>query len=211
MTPQEPRRVLLVFVKAPAPGRVKTRLAKELGEVEAAEIYRQLGHRIVTRLQGGDYRIVIYYDPPDSEHEIREWLGDGEQEYLPQPHGDLGERLCYAFEWGFSEADLVCVVGTDIPGLDRGEVESAFSWLLGAEGVDAVFGPALDGGYYLLSLRRPAPSLFEGIPWSTDRVLEESMKRADDLSLEVRSLSTLADVDRVEDLPDDFRHNRNVR
>ena len=204
MAPETPQRVLMVFVKEPTPGRVKTRIAKELGETEAAEIYRRLGRRIMRQLRGGDYRTVIYYDPPASEPEIRKWLGDREHEYLPQQSGDLGERLTHAVEWGFGEGDLVCVVGTDIPGLDRHRVESAFSLISNPEGVDAVFGPAVDGGYYLLALRRPAPDLFKGIPWSTDRVLEESMKRANRLGLKVESLSVLADVDRVEDLPDEF-------
>ncbi len=191
----------MVFAKEPVPGRVKTRIAKELGEVEAADIYRRLGRRVVQQLRGGDYRTVICYDPPASEPEIRKWLGEKEHEYLPQQSGDLGERLTHAVEWGFGEGDLVCVVGTDIPGLDRHRVERAFSLLSDPEGVDAVFGPAVDGGYYLLALRRPTPDLFKGIPWSTDRVLEESMKQANGLGLKVESLSVLADVDRVEDLP----------
>ena len=191
----------MVFAKEPAPGRVKTRIAKELGEAEAAEIYRRLGRRVVQQLRGGDYRTVICYDPPASEPEIRKWLGEKEHEYLPQQSGDLGERLTHAVEWGFGEGDLVCVVGTDIPDLDRHRVESAFSLLSDPEGADAVFGPAVDGGYYLLALRRPTPDLFKGIPWSTDRVLEESMKQANGLGLKVESLSVLADVDRVEDLP----------
>ena len=208
MAPETPRRILMVFAKAPTPGQVKTRIAKELGATAAADIYRRLGRRMVRQLRGGDYRMVIYYDPPASEPEIRTWLGDGEHEYLPQRSGDLGERLTHAVEWGFGEGDLVCVVGTDIPGLDRQKVESAFSLLSDPEGADAVFGPAMDGGYYLLALRRPAPDLFRGIPWSTDRVLEESMKRANGLGLKVESLLALTDVDRVEDLPDEFRHYR---
>ena len=205
MTRQGPPNVLMVFAKAPIPGRVKTRLAEELGEVEAAEIYRELGLRTVRQLDGGSYRTVIYYDPPDSVDEMRDWLGTEDHEYLPQPEGDLGKRLIHAFEWGFSEGELVCVVGTDILGLDASLIERAFSLLSGSSGADAVLGPATDGGYYLLGLRQRAPGLFEGISWSTDRVLDESMKRAEDLGLSVKSLLPLADVDRAEDVPEEYR------
>ena len=75
MAPETPQRILMVFAKAPTPGRVKTRIAKELGAAEAAEIYRRLGRRIVRQLRGGDYRTVIYYDPPASEPEIRKVAG----------------------------------------------------------------------------------------------------------------------------------------
>lgn len=206
MTSGSRTRVLVVFVKAPVPGRVKTRLAEGLGDEAAAEVYRQLGKRVVRQLGGGEYRLVIYYDPPDSEPSIRRWLGESAPlRYLPQPGGDLGRRLRHAFDWGFERADLVCVVGTDIPELDRSVVETAFSLLddLGEHGV--VVGPALDGGYYLLALSRPAPELFRAMPWSTDRVLEETMRRAHTLGLWVRSLTPLADVDRAEDLAPELR------
>ena len=202
------RRVLLVFAKAPIPGLVKTRLATDVGALDATKIYRRLGRQVTEQLRGGAYRTVIYYDPPDSEHVIRAWLGDNAEEYLPQKPGDLGDKLAHAFEWGFGEGDLVCVVGTDIPELDRSRVEEAFSLLSEPGGPDAVFGPALDGGYYLLGLRQPAPGLLAGIPWSTDRVLLESVRRAHQLGLTVRSLSALADVDRAEDLPDRFRSHQ---
>ncbi len=206
MTSGSRTRVLVVFVKAPVPGRVKTRLAEGLGHTAAAKVYRRLGKRVVRQLEGGEYRVVIYYDPPDSELSIRQWLGESPRlEYLPQPEGDLGRRLQHAFDWGFERGDLVCVVGTDIPELDRNLVEAAFSVLEGPGEHAAVIGPALDGGYYLLALSRPVPELFSAMPWSTDQVLEETMRRAQTLGLRVRSLTPLADVDRAEDLAPDLR------
>lgn len=200
------RRILLIFAKAPVPGRVKTRLAEELGEHGAAEYYRVLGGGVLDRLRGGDYRAVIYHDPPDAASAMHAWLGaeDG-IEFLPQPGGGLGERLDGAFAWGFGRGELVCVVGTDIPELGRAEVEGAFARLEDPEGPDAVFGPALDGGYYLLALRRPAPSLFGLRAWSTGSVLEESLSRAEELGLRVDLLRPLADIDRPEDLPEELR------
>ena len=197
------RFIVFVFVKAPIPGRVKTRLAASLGRVEAARLYQSLAHRIVKRVGAGGYRTVVYFDPPSAEADVRAWLGHG-REYLPQPEGDLGERLRQAFARGFEEADWVSVVGTDIPDLDRAAVERAFELVSGSEGPDAVFGPAIDGGYYLVALSRAAPGLFEGIAWSTPAVLEESLRRADALGLTVGLLDPLADIDRAEDLPDEL-------
>ncbi len=83
-------------------------------------------------------------------------------------------------------------------------MERSFELVSASEGPDAVFGPALDGGYYLLALSRPAPGLFEGIAWSTGAVLEESLRRAEALGLTVGFLDSLADIDRGEDLPDEL-------
>lgn len=199
------KRLLLVFVKAPDPGRVKTRLARELGDQEAARIYRRMGRRVVEGLEGGPYRMVIYFDPADAGARIREWLGGSGMEFLAQPPGGLGDRLAHAFEWGFARAEQVCVVGTDIPDLDRTVVASAFEALGGPPGTDAVFGPAVDGGYYLLALCTKAPGLFEGIPWSTDRVLATSLGRADAAGLAVHLGPTLADVDHPSDVPPSLR------
>ena len=193
------RCVVFVFVKAPVPGRVKTRLASALGDIGAARLYRSLARRIVERVGTGEYRTVVYFDPPGAEREIRGWLGP-EREYRPQPGGNLGERLRRAFAVGFREADCVAVVGTDIPELDARVVVRAFDLVSGPGSANVVFGPALDGGYYLLALDRPAPGLFEGIAWSTGTVLAESIRRARDLGLTVRLLDPLADIDREEDL-----------
>lgn len=195
------RATLVVFAKAPRPGQVKTRLAAALGEEEAAGLYRRMGRRIVDGLRGGPFRTVVHFAPADAEAELRGWLGEDELDFRPQVAGDLGMRMSAAFEEAFRRAERVCIVGTDAPGLDRGRVEKALSLLDDPSGADAVFGPALDGGYYLLALRRPAPELFRDIPWSTSRVLELSLARAEASGLRVRMLDVLNDVDRPQDIP----------
>jgi rSAM/selenodomain-associated transferase 2/rSAM/selenodomain-associated transferase 1 len=199
------RRILLVFAKAPRVGRVKTRLARDVGSEEAARIYREMGRAIVDRLRSGRYRLVVCHAPADGGAEVGDWLGREGLELRPQARGDLGDRMRFAFEEAFAEGDRVCIVGTDSPDLDRDRVVRAFERVEAEDGPDAVFGPALDGGYYLLALRRPAPALFREIPWSTSKVLARSLERAREAGLRHESLEPLRDVDRLEDLPAAFR------
>jgi rSAM/selenodomain-associated transferase 2/rSAM/selenodomain-associated transferase 1 len=205
---------LLVFAKAPLPGRVKTRLAGELGEKGAADLYRRMGRLVVDRVRTGPWRTVICYDPPGEEGAVRDWLrGGAPLEYRPQTGGDLGARMADAFAAGFERAHRsthgasspggapVVVIGTDAPDLDRAIVAEAFRSLQRPGGPGLVLGPATDGGYYLLGLRSPAPDLFRDIPWSTDRVLEGTLAKARDLGLRHTLLEPLSDVDRPEDVP----------
>lgn len=193
-------RTLLVFAKSPEPGRVKTRLARVMGPARAAELYRRMGRRVVDQLRGGDYRIVVCFDPPDAERAVRRWLGADSLSFRPQSPGDLGERMVRAFEGAFRRAEEVCVVGTDAPSVDRTVISRAFREL---ERVDVVLGPARDGGYYLMALKRPIPALFRDVPWSTDAVLEVTLERARELGLAVAQLEERSDVDTVEDLGPD--------
>ena len=111
--------------------------------------------------------------------------------------GDLGRRLTAAFQEAFREGTHVVVVGTDAPGVRRSVVEDAFQRL---EQGDLVLGPATDGGYYLLGLSRPAPELFQDIPWSTDGVLEATRSKGRALGLREETLGILPDIDTLEDL-----------
>jgi len=191
------RDTLLVFAKAPVPGRVKTRLAAEVGAEEATRIYRTMGKQIVDRVRSGTHRTLVCFDPPNALPRFRRWLGTRDLTFWPQEGGDLGERMMLAFRRAFEEADRVCVIGTDVPKLGRPAVSAAFSAL---ERCDVVFGPAKDGGYYLLALRRPVPALFEEISWSTASVLRESLARAQAAGLVVECLEPLDDLDTAADL-----------
>ena len=195
--PEHAKRTLLVFAKAPIAGRVKTRVAAELGDETAARIYRRLGRTVANQVRHGRYRTVVCYDPPGERARVSRWLGE-DLEYRPQVGGDLGERLTAAFAWAFSEADHVCVIGTDAPDVNAQMVEQAFDGLTD-HGV--VMGPAKDGGYYLLGLRSPTPELFRGVPWSTDTVAETTRATARRMGLSVMELPVLTDVDHARDVP----------
>lgn len=193
------RDVVLIFARAPVPGRVKTRLAREVGDERAAAIYLGLGRRVVDQLREGPWRTQVCFDPPEEETRVRRWLGEAGLRFRAQGEGGLGERMNEAFGAAFEEgAARVCIVGTDAPGVDEARVAEAFHAL---DAADAVFGPALDGGYYLLALREPAPELFRDVPWSTGAVLRTSLRRAREAGLRVRTLEPLGDVDRAADLP----------
>jgi rSAM/selenodomain-associated transferase 2/rSAM/selenodomain-associated transferase 1 len=201
--PSAERRTVVVFAKAPTPGRVKTRLAAEVGTKEAVRIYRSLGRGTVDALRGGPHRLVVYVDPPGpaTAAAMHEWLGREGLEYRPQSEGELGVRMARAFDECLDEADSVCIVGTDIPGIDRDTVHRAFDTLREA---DVVFGPATDGGYYLVAMRRRHPDLFAAIAWSTATVLATTLARASEAGLRVALLEVRTDVDTLADVPEEL-------
>lgn len=193
--------VLLVFVKAPRPGAVKTRLAAAVGGEAAAAVYRALAEQVVRATEPcGAYERVFLFDPPGGGPELEAWLGP--VPLRPQASGDLGERMAAAFAQAFAEgARRAAVIGTDAADLSRAIVEEA---LQGLAEHDLVVGPARDGGYYLLALDRPRPELFADVAWSTPAVLETTLARAAALGLRVRQLPPLTDVDTLDDLRRDW-------
>ena len=200
-----PGRLLVLFTRYPEPGRAKTRLVPALGPEGACALQRRMTERTVRRIATpgsiAPWRIEVRYEGGDATA-MRGWLGGGPA-LTPQGTGDLGVRLLAAFDEGFSAgARAVVVIGSDCPELGAGDVADAFQELAG---VDAVFGPASDGGYYLVGLRDSARAaaarLFAGIPWGGDAVLAASLSAAAHAGLSVSLLRTLADVDRPGDLP----------
>ncbi len=203
--PASTGRILLIFARAPRPGEVKTRLARGVGAEEALRIYRRMGRQVVDRVRTGPYRTVLFFDPPGEKSLLTEWLGEENLRFRSQTSGDLGRRMHSAFQWAFRTGGPVCIIGTDAPKIDVGLLEAAFHALERSSGPDAVFGPATDGGYYLVGLRRPDDRLFRDIPWGTATVLEESLRAARETGLVVELLPPLSDVDHPEDIPEEFR------
>lgn len=195
--PAAPAATILVFLKAPRPGTVKTRLAREIGPGPALHVYRTLAEGQLRRLPT-DWPVELHYTPADALDEMERWLGR-EPTFFPQAEGDLGARLALAVERAFSrDARRVLCIGADCPALDAAFLRSAVARL--ADGADVVFGPARDGGFTLVGLVRSIPALFESIPWSTNRTLESSLSRARNLGLRADPLQCLDDVDTLGDL-----------
>jgi uncharacterized protein len=182
---------LVIFVKAPRPGEVKTRLEKTIGAAGALSAYETLVKTLVKRLAKLP-EAELRYTPDDASAEVQDWIQPG-WTAAPQGPGDLGQRLQRAFDQAFaSGARHVVIIGSDCPGITPRDIEDAWKAL---PDHDMVAGPSLDGGYWLIGLRQPQPSLFEGIPWSTERVLGETLKKARDQGLHLHLLRMLTDVD----------------
>jgi hypothetical protein len=189
---------ILVFVRAPEAGRVKTRLAATLGAEGALRVYRRLAEHAVREARAAGAELRIHFTPPDREAEVRAWLGDGPL-YLPQSTGDLGARMEAAFRAAFAAgAERVVIIGSDLPDLSAALLRRAVDAL---DTHPAVLGPARDGGYYLLGMRTMIPGVFTDILWSTPEVLALTLHRMRAAGIEPALLETLSDVDEAGDLP----------
>lgn len=192
---------ILVFARYPTPGQAKTRLIPALGPEGAAQLYQWLAERMIDQVRAlqrqGSVDVAIWHSGATTEAMIN-WLGK-DLIYCAQPEGDLGHRLATAMAWAFNQGyGAALVIGTDCPDLDAAILKQGLESL--ATGVDLVLGPAQDGGYYLLGLAAPQPTLFEGIAWSTSAVLAQTKAQAQRLHLTVADLPILTDIDTPEDL-----------
>jgi len=194
------KRLLIVFTRHPEPGRAKTRLIPLLGAEGAADLQRQMTLRTIVTARRAQRRISADIDVRYSGGDpsvFGLWLGP-DLSYRPQGGGDLGRRMAESFGEGFAAgAAEVVIIGADIPNLTEDLLERAFASLAGS---DLVLGPALDGGYYLIGLRRAIPELFEAIAWGAGEVLGRTLELAERLGLSVAMLDPLPDVDEPEDI-----------
>lgn len=185
---------LLIFIKNPILGKVKTRLAGTLGPERALEIYgRLLGHTRQVAASFAGERWLFYSDFIDEQDD---WDAR-EFRKLVQSPGDLGHRMERAFAQAFEAGPgSVLIIGSDCPLLSPAILEQALEML---QRKPLVMGPATDGGYYLLGMRQFTPALFRNMEWSTERVAQETLARAASLGLELGLLPELPDIDYEED------------
>lgn len=196
-----PRDCVLVFVRAPEAGRVKTRLAARLGPDAALRVYRRLAEHALAqaRALGPDVEVRVHFTPADAEAAVRSWLGEGVT-YLPQLDSpDLGARMHEAFMEAFEDGfTRVVVVGSDLPELSADLLRRALDLV---DRHRVVIGPARDGGYWLLGMREMVGPVFHGVPWSTGRVLARTLEILEGMGIAPALLEELADVDEAGDLP----------
>ncbi|MDP3816510.1 TIGR04282 family arsenosugar biosynthesis glycosyltransferase [Pseudomonas sp.] len=188
---------LHMLARAPVPGRVKTRLIPALGREGACDLQRLLLERALQLpVEGFSERFLWLDDVPDASLQaLAEELG---WTLVEQPAGDLGERMRCIATLGLAGSDAVILIGNDCPALDAGYLNNACEAL---QGQPVVIGPAEDGGYVLLGLRRITALLFSDIPWGTEQVLRMTRERLQQLDWGHHLLPELWDVDRPEDLP----------
>ena len=194
---------LIIFVKYPEPGQVKTRIGKIIGIEKAADMYSSFVHHIVNNLIDSDsFQISVSYTPEDRDKFIKGWLNSNGINYFPQNGKSLGEKISNAFEHSFSNGfNNTIIIGSDCVELNQETIVMAFNYL--NNNSDCVIGPTYDGGYYLIGLKsRNFPYIFENISWSSDLVFDETIKKINYLNLKCTVLEKLNDVDDIDDLND---------
>jgi rSAM/selenodomain-associated transferase 1 len=192
------KRRLIVYAKCPLAKYAKTRLGSVIGEEQAAGVYARLLYTYLLDLLRVDLSDITIELSVASVTDVA-FFADAFPELMvrPQVEGDLGQRMAASFERAFAEgAEIVVLTGSDIPGLDSRLACAAFKALATTS---VVIGPAEDGGYYLIGMRAPGAPLFDGIEWSSERVLAQTEALARAQSLEITYLPERSDVDTVED------------
>lgn len=191
-------KALILFIKAPRRGTVKTRLQPQLTPSVALQLYRAMVEDLLDTLSTlSNCDIYIYYYPADAHEEVLSWLGE-KWNFHPQQGEDLGARMANAF------ADLVSqnypkivLAGSDIPSIDRQTIEEAFNQL---DKSDLVIGPCDDGGYYLIGMKQLHRQIFQNMNWSHDQVLAQTLHKTHAAGLEVRQLEMKSDIDAFADV-----------
>lgn len=184
---------LLVFIKNPEKGKVKTRLAATVGDDKALAIYKALmNHTRNIALATNANRLLFYSQQINNKDK---WSNEDFQKHL-QAEGDLGTKMKLAFATAFKEPQKVIIIGSDCASLTPDIVAEAFIKL---ETTDFVIGPAMDGGYYLLGMRSFEPSVFDNIEWSTESVFEDTVKAIEKLGKTYTLVEELSDIDYEED------------
>lgn len=199
---------IILFVKYPENENVKTRLQRHLDKNFVIELYKCFVYDIINTIKVTKNHFRIYFTPPAALSKIREWLGN-EYYYYPQEGFNLGERMEIAFKKtflnGFSKA---IIIGSDIPFITGKIIKEALEF----EPHDAVIGPSIDGGYYLIGFKNEKflPDIFKNINWSMSNVYEETIKIFKKNKYNLKYLPVLRDIDRLEDLRIIFKENKDI-
>ena len=196
---KHPDTTILVFCKAPMAGQVKTRLMPQLNAEQAAEIHMTLTHRILKLLSDAELCPIQLWCSPDSNHPFFRGCTDKYPLTLHKQLGsDLGERMFHAISDALQTSSNVLLIGCDCPTLTIHDFDSAIHALNG--NYDAVIAPAEDGGYVMIGLNQSHSDLFLNMTWGNEHVLNSTLKRAEELSLNVYKTGLQWDVDSFDDL-----------
>lgn len=185
-------RALVIFASAPEKGRVKSRIAADLGPDEALTAYRTLAEHAVAAASHVEWcRKTIAYSPNEKGDAMRDWFGDL-FDYCPQGDGDLGRRMLSVLERSLAdEAERVVLIGVDCPGVNDTVISEAFTRL---DQADVVIGPSFDGGYYLIGMKKAHKPLFTDIPFGTGDTLQKTLSTARREGIRVSLLEWKRDV-----------------
>ncbi|MEO0377388.1 MAG: TIGR04282 family arsenosugar biosynthesis glycosyltransferase [Cyanobacteria bacterium P01_A01_bin.17] len=204
--PVQGKACVLMFVKAPHPGNVKTRLGKTIGNERAAELYTYFAQDVLVTLCQLPVTPLIFFAPDDARLQIAEWLKG--QQYYPQQGEELGDRMSYAFNCCFDLGyEQALIVGSDSPDLPLNYLQTALEQL---EAGQVVLGPSEDGGYYALGFTAEnyCPQVFQGIEWSTEKVRSQTLRILERHARPVYELPTWYDIDTLNELQRFYQQNQ---
>ncbi len=202
---------LCIFVKAPVPGKVKTRLMPFLTPDRCVALYKALANDVIATAGKTGLDLFVFFHPPGAENKITGWLGK-DYRIFAQNGNDLGQRMLHAFETVFEmNYERACIIGSDLPEIRPGILKAAARVLCHAS---AAIGPSHDGGYYLIGFARDslARLVFEKIDWGGPKVLEQTLHRLRKAEINPALLPVLHDIDTPGDLVELKRrleHNSN--
>ena len=189
------KEAIIIFVRNPELGKVKTRLAKGIGDERALQVYIKLLQHTHNCVSAIDCDRFVYYVDEITMHDL--WVNNLYHKKVQQGN-DLGERMMLAFSELFQHGySKIIIIGSDCPGLSSAILKNAFNKLNEA---DIVLGPSTDGGYYLLGMKIVHPQLFQHIQWSTDTVLKDTQKIISSINKSATLLPELTDIDEAKDL-----------
>jgi uncharacterized protein len=196
---------IIIFCKYPVEGNVKTRVAKTIGNEFAVNLYKLLSeYTFQELLKTENVFQYLFYDNIAERDNIKKWAGS-EFSFELQEGNDLGEKMYNAFKKVIDRGSTkTIIVGTDIPDISSDDIQKAFQALNNS---DVVIGPAKDGGYYLLGMKKLYRSFFTGIEWSKDTVFKKTLEKINSLDLSYSMLPELIDIDTEEDLKNWFAND----
>jgi rSAM/selenodomain-associated transferase 1 len=198
-------KALIIFVRNPELGKVKTRLAADVGNENALLIYKKLlQHTFEITQQSQAHKFIFYADKiePDDMWQQENYFK------LLQDKKDLGNRMQSAFENIFKKGyNKVCIIGSDCFELSADMIDKSFAYL---DTYDLIIGPANDGGYYLLAMKNEIKDVFKNIDWSTEKVLQQTIKKTREKKYTYLLLDKLNDVDTVTDVPQLWKEDLHI-
>jgi len=191
---------LLVFTRAPVSGQTKTRLIPLLGAQGAAEFHQTVLQSTLAEANASDFATVEIWCATENDHPFLKQCGlDYACAVKIQQGNDLGEKMYHAIETTLAENSFVVVIGSDCPAITTDILNQSCRHI--SNGKDAVLGPAIDGGYYLIGLKKPNPEIFQDIVWGEANVAERTRQNFAHLDLDYIELEELPDID----TPDDYQ------
>ncbi len=203
------KNAVIIFSKYPQKGKVKTRMASTLGHTFAKDFYKVCAeHTFNETLKVKNSRSFLFYSDEKDRDKIKKWTNS---KFLlhPQQGKDLGEKMLNAFKSVFkNNVKKTVIIGTDLPDISSDIIEKSFDLL---DECDVVLGPATDGGYYLLGMKKIYEKLFVDLPWSTDRLLGKTLEIINYLNLRVSILPELSDIDTEIDLNNWINKETNLK